>query len=70
MSSVLQTLFAFPNYVLKRNLYVRSACSYESDGKTTVTILNKNFDYGLMIDNVICYVFKLPLGLNFNKIML
>ncbi|XP_014222735.1 uncharacterized protein LOC106649688 [Trichogramma pretiosum] len=27
-------------------------CSYDEDGKTTVTILNKNFDYGLMIDNM------------------
>ncbi|KAJ8683693.1 hypothetical protein QAD02_019485 [Eretmocerus hayati] len=39
--------------IFKRNLNVSSSClSYEGDGKTTVTILNKNFDYGLMIDSV------------------
>ncbi|KAK0166915.1 hypothetical protein PV327_004382 [Microctonus hyperodae] len=37
--------------------------AYEGDGKTTVTILNRDADYGLMVDGISVYGFKLNIGI-------
>ncbi|KAK0176827.1 hypothetical protein PV328_000930 [Microctonus aethiopoides] len=37
--------------------------AYEGDGKTTVTILNRDAEYGLMIDGISIYGFKLNIGI-------
>ncbi|XP_015113047.1 NADH dehydrogenase [ubiquinone] 1 alpha subcomplex assembly factor 3 [Diachasma alloeum] len=38
--------------------------AYEGEGKTTVTILNRDADYGLMIDKISMQGFKLNLGVS------
>ncbi|XP_008206141.1 NADH dehydrogenase [ubiquinone] 1 alpha subcomplex assembly factor 3 [Nasonia vitripennis] len=49
--------------LLKRCMHLTSIRpSYEGEGKTTVTLLNNNFDYGLMIDNISQHGFILNNG--------
>ncbi|XP_058801084.1 NADH dehydrogenase [ubiquinone] 1 alpha subcomplex assembly factor 3 isoform X2 [Phymastichus coffea] len=63
---------------IKTNLYSSNVHAlYEGDSKTTITILNKNFDYGLMINNITEHGFILNNGIRtigpmivFSKLML
>uniref|UniRef100_A0A2A4JHZ4 Uncharacterized protein n=1 Tax=Heliothis virescens TaxID=7102 RepID=A0A2A4JHZ4_HELVI len=42
---------------------VRGKAAYEGEGKTTVRVINQEYDAGLMIDSYATYGFKLNNGL-------
>ncbi|XP_057330713.1 NADH dehydrogenase [ubiquinone] 1 alpha subcomplex assembly factor 3 [Microplitis mediator] len=53
----------YKSILLKRFMSMHKG-AYDGDGRTTVTILNKDPEYGLMIDGVSCTGFRLNIGLN------
>ncbi|XP_074109427.1 NADH dehydrogenase [ubiquinone] 1 alpha subcomplex assembly factor 3 [Cotesia typhae] len=50
-------------FVLLKRFMSMHKGAYEGEGKTTVTILNKDPEYGLMIDGVSSVGFKLNIGI-------
>lgn len=62
--SLFSKIVGYSSFITLRHMHRTPAChSYDINDKTTFTILNKNFDYGLMIDNITEYGFTLNNGM-------